>query len=448
MAAAEGGRAEPLEAEKAQELARAKADEVTARNASLEAALRSVDAARALMLPKLGGRVTGAYLFNPPDGITVAAGSMGSLPLYYPTKGIVNAPMPAEDLTVFEGGKPWYFKGEISFSQPIFTWGKIRSAIDLAALEAEVARVQSRGACLDAARQANRAYYSALLSRRSAAILGELGEMAAQIVRDAKSALDEGLSTREKLLSAQADAADLEARRVEADESERSSLVALSVLTGIEPDSVELVSDFREALPEISESELGGGAAETSTSVGEARTRLSEAKRKLDYERGSGLFLPDLSLFAAFDAANQDAQAMSSSFSWNLSVGLAAKADFFDGGAARARKREASAKVEAAQAALGGALGALRLEVRRAVDAARRAEASLASARAREAWAAEALKAAEASAADRMISRSELYGARIREAGARLATLGARYALEEAVADLERLGLAPGEAAK
>jgi outer membrane protein len=433
--------AESLDLTRAMELAKAKADEVTARNAALEAALKSVDAARALALPKLGGTATGAYLFNPSQGLTVAAGSLGTLPLYYPGKGIVNVELPAEDLTVVEAAKPWYVKGEIDFSQPIFAWGKIRSAIDIATLEADVARIQARGASLDAARQANRAYYSTLLSRRSFAILAQLRDLAAQIAADAKSALGEGLSTRAKLLSAEADLADLEAKLVEARESEHSSLEALSVLTGIDCSSLDLVSDFRDTLPPLSEAEIRSGAASSSTAFGEARTRLSEAKRKLDLEGGSGIFKPDLSLFASFDAANQDAQALSSSFSWNLSLGLAAKVDFFDGGAARGRTRSAAANVAAAEAALTGALDALRLDVRRAVDAARRGEASLAASRAREAWAAEALKAAEASAGEQIISRPELNAARIGEASARLATLSARYSLEEAIADLERLGL-------
>jgi outer membrane protein len=443
-AAAWGAGAEPLEAAKAEELARAKADEVMARNAAFAAALSSVDAARAQLLPKLAGTATGAYLFNPSEGLTVAAGSMGTLPLYYPGKGIVNVALPSNDLTVFEAAKPWYVKGSVDFSQPLFAWGKIRAMVDIAALEAEVAQVQAKGAALDAGRQANKAYFSALLSRKSAAIIGELRDLAAQIALDARSALDEGLSTREKLMSADADLADVDAKLVEAKESERSSLEALTVLTGIDASSAELSSDFRDALPPLSESDLKGGATASSTSFGEARARLSQAKRKLDLERGSGPFRPDLSLFASFDAANEDASRMSSSFSWDLSVGLSAKADFFDGGAARDRRREAAASVAAADAALRGALDGLRLEVRRAVDSGRRAEAALAASRAREAWAAEALKEAEASASDQMISRSELDGARIREASARLSTLGALYTLEEAIADLERLGLSPG----
>jgi outer membrane protein TolC len=446
--------AEPLEAARAEELARTKAEEVAARNAALSAALSAVDAARAQLLPKLGATATTAYLFNPAEGLTVPAGSMGSIPLWVPASPNPSnpyagpfikhpIPLPSEDLSVFEGAKPWYVKGELSFSQPLFAWGKIRASIDLAAHEAEVAQVQARGASLDAGRQANRAYFSALLSRKSAALLGELRDLAAQIAADAASALAEGLSTREKLLSAQADLAELEARLVEASESERSSLEALALLTGIETRSTELVSDFRDTLPKSAEEGLKNEAPSSSTAFGEARARLAQARRKLDLERGSGPFRPDFSLFASLDAANQDASSMSSAFSWNLSVGLAAKADFFDGGAARAKKREASAKVDAAEAALHAALDGLRLEVRRAVDSGRRAEASLTAARAREAWAAEALKAARASAADQMISRSELNGARIREASARLSTLGARYALEEAIADLERLGMSP-----
>jgi hypothetical protein len=40
-----------------------------------------------------------------------------------------------------------------------------------------------------------------------------------------------------------------------------------------------------------------------------------------------------------------------------------------------------------------------------------------------------------------MISRPELNGAQIREASARLTVLEARYALEQAIADLDRLNM-------
>jgi outer membrane protein TolC len=351
--------------------------------------------------------------------------------------------LPAEDWAVTPDAKATYFKGNLSFSQPLFAWGKIKAAIDLASSEAEVASVDARGASLDAARLANRAYYSALLSQRSAAVLEELRGLVAQIVEDRSRALDEGLSTKEGLLSAKADLADIGARLVEAQEGGRSALESLAFLTGLDSASIELVSDFREALPSQAEEELKAGAPSSSTAFGEARARLSEARRKLDLEGGSGTFKPDLSLFASLDAAGQDIPFSGSSWKdtwdWDLSIGLAAKVDLFDGGAAAARRREAAANIDAADAALRAALGSARLEARRAVEAARRAEASLAAARARSDWAVEALEIARASAAEQMISRSELNASEIREAGERLSVLGARYALEEAIADLERL---------
>jgi outer membrane protein len=421
----------PLDIATAQELAHSKSDEVAARNAAAQAALKAADAAKAKLLPQISGSATGAYLVNPPGGLTLAAGKLATSPIL----------LPQTDTVVLPATSNYYFKGNLTFSQPIFAWGKIRASIDLALLEARVAEADARGAARDSVREANRVYYSALLSERSAAILAELCGLAQQIVDDRHSSLDEGLSTKEQLLSSEADLAELNSRLVEARESAKSAREALAFYTGLDADRIELRSDFRDALPPIAEDSLKEAAALSSTAFAEAGARLREAERKLDLEKGSSLFLPDLSFFAGFDTLSPNSGgSMSGSWSWDLSLGLAAKVDLFDGGAAMARKKEAAAEIDSAKAALQAAGKGARLEARRAVDAARRAEASLAAARSRGDWAAEALRAARASAADLMISRSELNGAMIREASARLTALGARYALEQAIADLDRLG--------
>jgi outer membrane protein len=426
----------PLDIDTAQELARTKADTVAARNAAAQAALKAADAAKAKLLPQISGSATGAYLVNPPAGLTLDAGKLGKIP----TSATTSILLPETDTVVLPATSNYYFKGNLTFSQPIFAWGKIRASIDLALLEAKVAEVDARGAERDSAREANRVYYSALLSERSAAILVELRGLAEQIVADRRSALDEGLSTKEQLLSSEADLADLNSRLVEAQESAKSLREALAFYTGLDADRIELQSDFRDTLPPIAEDNLKEAAALSSTAFAEAGARLKEAERKLDLEKGSSLFLPDLSFFAGFDTLSPNSGgSMSDSWSWDLSLGLMAKVDLFDGGAAGARKKEAAAQVDSAKSALQAAGKGARLEARKAVDAARKAEASLTAARARGDWAAEALRAARASAADQMISRSELNGALIREASARLTVLEARYALEEAIADLDRL---------
>jgi outer membrane protein TolC len=377
MARAEDGAAAPaslpLSIETAEELARSRADEVLARRAAAMAALRAADAARATLLPKLSGSLSGAYLANPPVGVTVAKGSLGSLPL----GGGTIVLLPSQDFSVVPDAKDTYFKGNLTFTQPLLAWGKIRAGIDLAMLETRVADIDAEGAALDSSRQANRAYYSALLSQRSAAVLTELRSLAEEILEDRQQALDEGQATKEELLSSKAYLADLESHIVEAQEGASSSLEALALLTGLDPSSIELVSDFRGSLPPIDEEALKNLAPSSSTSFREAGARLSQARRKLDLESGAALFKPDLSLFASLDASGQDipfaTSAWKDSWAWDLSIGLAAKADFFDGGAAKARKNEASAKIEAAAAALGAAGKALRLEARRAIEAGRRA---------------------------------------------------------------------------
>ena len=87
----------------------------------------------------------------PPAGVTVSAGSLGTLPLWVPanpnditeTNGhylyngeLTEYPvtMPAEEWTVGGYTKNSYFKGNLTFSQPLFAWGKIKAAVDLASL--------------------------------------------------------------------------------------------------------------------------------------------------------------------------------------------------------------------------------------------------------------------------------------------------------------------------
>jgi outer membrane protein len=432
-----------LDIGRAMELARSGSDEVRAKEAAAEAALRAVDVARANFLPKLSASISGSWLANPPAGVTVAAGSLATVPLS----------LPATDLVIVADAKASYFKGNLTFTQPLYAWGKIRAAVDLAALEARVASIGSRGAAQDAARSANRAYYSAVLSRDGAGILEELRGLAASILEDMKSALAEGFATREQVLSSAADLAALETRLVQAREGEASAVEALGLLTGLDGSALTLVSPFREELPPLDEAILRDEALAASAELDTARARLAQAGKKLELERGSSLFLPDLALFASLDLAGQDIpfarRSWMDTWNWDLSLGLSAKADLFDGGASGARRREAAASLEAAGIAAGAAEKAARLQARRAVDAARGAQAALREKEAKAAWAAEALRNARAKAAGQVASRPELNASAIGEASARLDLLAARYALEEALADLERIAgraLPAGEA--
>jgi outer membrane protein TolC len=429
-----------LSVERAMGLAASRSAAIVAKNAAAFAADKAVDAAKAQLLPRLTGSLSGAYLpENKQVGIKIPAGELATSPIK----------IPSSDITITPSSSDLYIKGNVSFAQPIFAWGKIRDSVELALEEARKTRADARGASLDAAREANRAYFSAVLAQKSQEILEKLLGYADQIVADQSAALGEGLATKAQLLATKAERADLVSKLVEAREAQASAREALALFAGDEAETATLSSDFRDALPSVPEEKLKDQTAIASTPFAQASSGLALAERRLLLARDTTILKPDLAFFASLDTAGTSLPysggAWADDWSLSLSLGLDVKVDLFDGGASAAGVGEAAAGVEAARAALVAAGKAARLEARRAVEAARRAQAALEAAQARLDYAAEALRAAESSAAEQISSRTELLGARMRDASAALELLQARYALEEAIADLDRIG---GQAAR
>lgn len=419
----------------AEGLAQKNSDEVRARAAALDAALGAVNVARASFYPKVSASASGAYLVNPPAGMTLAKGAFGTTTI----PGLGSFETPPEDVVVVPEAADTYVKGNITFTQPIVAWGKIRAAVDMAAFAAQASLAVRDGAKRDAAREANRAYYSAKLARDSAPILNELHDLATAIVADRQASLDEGLGTRERLLSAEADLAAIEDQIVQAREGAQSALESLAALTGLgEGAAIDTVSDFRSRLPDIDEKRLKTAATSSSAEWQSSGARFREASRAVDLERGSSVLLPDLAFFASLDASGPRS-GWTNSWTWDLSLGLSLSVDLFDAGASAAKIEEARSQRDAAAAALRGAETSARLSARRAVQAAREAEAALRKSEAHALWTAEVLKNARSSAENQLASRQELNSAAIQDAAARLDLLSARYAFEEALADLDRL---------
>ena len=320
-----------------------------------------------------------------------------------------------QDMTLGGFTRNTYFKGNLTFTQPLYAWGKIKAWLSISPRSrprsrTSAAREPSWTPCArrtaPTIRPSSRA--RARPSSRSSGISRP------RSWRTGNRRCGEGFATQEDVLSSTADLAALDTKLVQAREGEASALAALGLLTGLDPDSIVLVSPFREALPQFSEPSLKDEALASSTDVGVARARLSQARRKLDLERGSSMLLPNLSLFAEPRRLGpghpllEQLLVVKDNWSWDVSVGVAANVDLFDGGAAAARKREAAANLEAARIGEGGAEKAASLEARRAVEAAREAEAALREKEARAAWAAEALRNERAKAAGQASSRAQV----------------------------------------
>jgi outer membrane protein TolC len=398
--------------------------------------------AAATAWPHVDLEASGSYLVSPPTGYTVKAGSLGVLPL---GPGV---PVPATDFSI--GAQPYdYFSVAATLSQPLFTWGKIRAAIDAASLQVDSAGTDLIAQKRDIEREVHRAYFGALLAQESEKVLRDLSETAAGIVADRQAALDQGTGTREGVLEAQSRKAEVDSRLVQAQQGRASALESLGMLTGLDPSTTELATGFPAAMPALDEESLRARAQEASTDVASSRIRQGQARKKLDIEKGGALLHPDLALgvsLAATGAQNYfvlngrpPSSDAAGSWAWDLIISLTVKMSVFDGMESAARIGQAEQDVEAAGQALSQARKLVRLAVRQGVEAALKADADLSEKLAAEGYAAERLSNAQASFDNGMSSMADLRGARIMLGSARLDRLLAQYTREEALADIGRL---------
>jgi HAE1 family hydrophobic/amphiphilic exporter-1 len=445
--------ADALTLERATQLALEETEAIRIRELALQKARDAVGEATAAALPHVDLQASASYLVNPPQGYTVKAGELGTFEPKIPPNALYpgSAAIPLGTLSIpqsdFTIGSQQhdYFAVGASLSQPLFTWGKIRAAIDLAGLQVDAAGSDLTAQRRDIQRQVHRAYFAALLAGASASILQGLRDTASQIVADRQKAVEDGTSTKESVLEAQADLAKIDAKLVEAGQSRLTALETLGMLAGLDPAGIELTTGWSVSLPPMDEQAIRERALRSSTDVAGARTRLRQAGRKLDLEKGGTLLLPDVSLGISLSVTGQEDLPWSpwswdsSLWSWDLVISLGLKMSVFDGLTSLSRVAQAEKDVAAAGAAVAQEQKLARLAARQAIDAAERADAGVREKEAASALAEERLKNARSSFDAGLASREDMRGAEILAGTAQLDLLLARFAREEAIADIERL---------
>jgi outer membrane protein TolC len=430
-----------LTIEQASRLAQSSSEAIRIRDLAMQKSRLAVNEAAGRAWPHVDLQVSGSYLVNPPTGYTVKAGALGAINI--PALG-VHTPMPVNDFTIGSQLHD-YFSVAASLSQPLFTWGKIRNAIDAAALQVESAATDLVTQRRDIEREVHRAYYSAVLAGESETVLRRLADTAGMIVADRQTALDQGSITREAVLEARSHRAQVDARLAEAQQSRATALESLGVLTGLDPTGIELADGFPEAAPPLDEQSLRVRAHDASTDIAASRTRQGQAQKKLAIEKGGAILRPDVSLGMSFSVTGQEDlpyagwQFSNSTWNWDLVVSLGVKMSVFDGMESAARIGQAEKDAEMAGQALLQAEKLTRLAVRQAVDAAAKAEADLTEKQAQEEYLAERLKNAQISVDNGLASREDLHGAQILLGTAQLDRLLAQFTREESRADIARL---------
>jgi len=432
-AAAAEAQERALSIDEALALARTNSEAVRMKSLEVQKSSDRLVAARARAFPSLKLDASGSYLANPPAGITVKKGELGTIPF----------PIPGEDMEFVKGAEHTYFKANATLSQPLLTWGKIPNAIALAEREVAVSGVELTRQQRDVEKQAHAAYFGALLAGTSLPILREMKEIGGAVLRDRRSAFEAGASTRQEVLEAEAGLATLSSKLIEAEEARATALENLSLLTGAALDATTLSTSFRTSLPGLDEQALKAEAVKSSPELQSARERAAQARTKLSLEKGGAVLLPDLSLAVTLGVTGQKVPFASSDWSdtwdWDLAVSIGTHVNLFDAGASWAKVREAGRDVEGAALGIAQLEKAIGARVRAAVQQARQKSAAVEEAQAKAALAEEQAKNARVSFENELATREEMNRAALGHLSARLEVAAARHDLEAALEDIEYL---------
>jgi outer membrane protein TolC len=436
----------------AYQLAAKSSEAIRIKELGLQKTRLAIGEAASRALPHVDVQASASYLVSPPQGYIIDAGALGTFTPTIPANPVTHAPaIPLGTLSIppnqviIGATLHNYFSLNASLSQPLFTWGKIKNAIDLATLLADGSASELIAQQRDIERQVHQAYFGALLAQDSEAVLQRLRNTADDMVADRQNAFDQGTINREAVLDAQSSLATIEEKLVEAHQSKETALESLGILTGLSGSDITLATDFRTDFPALDEQALQAKAFAASTDLAATRTQMSQAQKKLAIEKGGQILMPDVSLGLTFGVTGQEDMPYSSwdwkNDTWNvdLVISLGIKMSAFDGLASMKRIGEAQKDIEMVGTGLTQKEKLVRLGVRKSVDAAVKADATVREKQAAAAFAAERLKNARSSFENGEASQEELHGADLQEGSAELNLLLARFTREEALADIGRL---------
>ncbi|MBN2551682.1 MAG: TolC family protein, partial [Spirochaetales bacterium] len=433
--------AEPLSFERVLELAGQRSEVLMLDRSAVKRAGMYLAETRSRFGPELTFQASGSCLASPPEGIAVQAGELGVIP--NPSSPSDPFPIPAEALTFVEDARHGYFELSLQLSQPLYTWGKLKSSAELAELGLAQSRLELEHSRRQLHQDVHAAYFAALLARRSAELLEQVLDILEEIAQDRQRAFELGSANRLSLLQARTQISMVQRRIVQAREAHASSLEALALYTDVEPGNLELSTGFRRQLPDLAEVELKQKALASSPAMKKARLEQQQALVNLARVRGEAALRPDLSFNLSLEISGQTIPWGEESWdeTWDLDLiaGVGARGSLFDSGRSAHQMRQAQESLEASRIAVDLVSKRIRLETRRAVEALRLRWAELQEAESALLQAREEAKNAGLAFQQQLATREQWGTARIALLQRELSLLEREYSFELSLYTLESI---------
>ena len=179
--------------------------------------------------------VSSSYQYNANLGqLVIEQGSFGALPL-----GGTTIALPNEEKT-FPLGKHHNFNAGVTLYQPITQLGKIRTGIEVAKTDAELARHEQSRASLQISQAVEKLYYGLLITQKQQDEANAKIKLAQMRLYDVESALLSGKTIDVNKAGLQANIADEEQNLLKLRIQTEDYSADLKQLTGIEADSLTL----------------------------------------------------------------------------------------------------------------------------------------------------------------------------------------------------------------
>ena len=428
--------AESLSFARAVQLAGERSEILMIQTSAVKTAGLALAEARSRLGPELTFEGGGSYMAHPPLTITVQPGAL------YDSPPIPDAPI------VFPEDKPsGYFELSLKLSQPLYTWGKLQSSVQLAGLGLESSRAELAERKRQVQQDLHAAYYSGVLARDSFDLLQQILDILEEIEEDRRNAFELGSVTKLSVLDIQSQIS--EARRwiVQAEQAYASSLQAIALYTDLEPERVHLNTEFRKGPPRLSEVELKASALKSSASLEKARLDQERARANLDLTRGGSNLRPDLSFNLSFEVSGQTIPWSQTDWqdTWdlNLIAAVGTGGSLFDSGRSRYKLRQAEEAMTASQLAVDLLSKRIRLQIRQAFETLQLRWAELEEARAAVATAEEERMNASRAFEQQLLTREQWGMARIALLQQQLVLLQREHSYELALYEIESLAGLP-----
>lgn len=364
---------------------------------------------------------------------------------------LLNSPDFAQIVENFPGGSFRPQEQELNHlgvevTQPLYTFGKIGAAVDLAKEVAAATEAQIEAARLDTALAAAVAYYDLLAAQEALATFKEQERARREALAVVQARYDIGEATRLELLQAQATLSELlpdlasTEGQIEVARARLRGILALAADSPLEvkpvareelaepPAAAVLLAEARRERPELADLERQAEALRSQQEVTRAdgRPQIELTGRYGREARVAG----DLSdpLFA----------------DWSVNVGL--RWEFFDGGRRKGQVAQLESRRRQLELQRRDLLDSIRLEIEEAISDYRTARARLRAAGVAVTSAREAARVAEESYREGVALQADWLDAQQRETEAEIRIVDAYYQALERGAEVARaVGLLPTE---